>query len=453
MTIHSRPVTGILKGSSIFFIASLITYAIRFATSVIIARTLGPGGKGIYVLVITLGAFLVLFFNFGLNSAITYLTASKSFREKDLFAFAVVAALLWGLIGILVFYPLYNFVLYKTLLVGVSQNYIYLVLALLPANLLISFLISILLGQQYILQYNLVELCRIFANLLLQIISAVLGWGLTGAILAWVISNILALLFALWFTRDNMNIRINHIREIIKPAFSYGARSYVANLFSFFNYRLDSFLVNFFSGAVAVGLYSTGVSVAELLYYVPNAISGALFPKIPRLSPGTASLLTARLCRIVLIVTIPICVIFGVAGIFIIPRIFGVDFKPSVLPFLLLLPGILGISLSKLIAADLSGRGKPQYSMNISIITVILTIFLDVILIPKANISGAAIASTIAYLTSAILYVFWFCIETHTPWMIVIIPNLDDFRLIYRRGTEIAHLAILSASKYFNYSK
>ena len=94
--------------------------------------------------------------------------------------------------------------------------------------------------------------------------------------------------------------------------------------------------------------------------------------------------------------------------------------------------------LSKLIAADLSGRGKPQYSMYISIFTVVLTILLDLLLIPKANIQGAAVASSIAYLASAILYINRFCEEAQLPWDAVIIPRTTDFQLIFFKSRDIA---------------
>jgi O-antigen/teichoic acid export membrane protein len=452
MSTSSRPVTGILKGATIFFIASLLTYVIRFATSIIVARTLGPDGKGVYVLVITLGAFLALFFNFGLNSAITYLTASKTFQEKELFSFAVIAAALWGVVGILIFIPIYNFVLSNSLLSNVNPNYVYLVVGVFPINLLISFITSILLGRQFLLQYNLVEVIRIFSNLALQIVSALAGWGLTGAIFAWAIANLIACGFALWFTRSFFSARVELARRIFKPAFAYGSKSYIANLLTFFNYRLDTFLVNFFSGVAAVGLYSTGVSMAELLYYLPNAISGALFPKVPTITPEAASQLTARLCRIVLLVTIPLCIVFGVIGILLIPWIFGAPFKPSISPFLLLLPGIIGISVSKLIAADLSGRGKPQYAMYISIFTVIMTISLDILLIPRASINGAAIASTSAYLASALLYIIWFSKETSLPWNLIITPERGDFVILYSKSRELLRNTRLIIREKYNRS-
>ena len=64
-------------------------------------------------------------------------------------------------------------------------------------------------------------------------------------------------------------------------------------------------------------------------------------------------------------------------------------------PFPLARPGILGISMSKVISADLSGRGLPQYATWSAAITLIVTIILNILFIPTYEIVGAAISSTI----------------------------------------------------------
>jgi O-antigen/teichoic acid export membrane protein len=224
------------------------------------------------------------------------------------------------------------------------------------------------------------------------------------------------------------------VGRLLRPALQYGVKSYTANLLTFFNYRLDSFLVNAFSGVGAVGLYSTSVSTAEILYYLPNAVSGALFPKVAGMDPETASALTARLARIVLAVLLPAAALFGWAGTWLIPGIFGKPFQSAVQAFLLLLPGIVGIALSKILSADLSGRGKPQYASYTALITLGVTISLDLLLIPRWGINGAAVASSVAYLSSAALSALWFCSTTGTRLRQLLIPTVADVELVIRQA-------------------
>jgi Na+-driven multidrug efflux pump len=93
----------------------------------------------------------------------------------------------------------------------------------------------------------------------------------------------------------------------------------------------------------------------------------------------------------------------------------------------------LGLSISKIITANLGGIGKPQYASYTSIITLGTTIALDMILIPNYSIIGAAIASSVAYLVSAGLLIFWFSMETNIKMSRVIIPRKDDIALIIKR--------------------
>ncbi len=182
--------------------------------------------------------------------------------------------------------------------------------------------------------------------------------------------------------------------------------------------------------------------MAELIWYIPNAVSGALFPKISTLDPKTANQLTSRTCRQVLLITLVSAVGFSLIGPILIPWVYTDKFQGSVPPFLWLLPGIVGMSISKVISADLAGRGKPQYATYTSTITVLGTIILDIALIPAYGIVGAAIASSIVYIASSILSVIWFSKETHTQWRQVVVPTRDDLRFIFFRGLQMATKSI-----------
>ena len=208
------------------------------------------------------------------------------------------ASMLISIVGGISLYLIYEGFLADTFLASIGPTYILFVLILLPFNLVSLFLSSIILGKQQLIAYNLIKnIYRVFSNLLFQIVSALSGAGLPGAILAWFFSNLVAFGATLWFVRKDFHPWRRFPRQMVRPATSYGIKNYLANLFMFFNYRLDTFFVNFYNGPVDVGLYSTGVGVAELIWYIPNAISSALFPKSSSMSKDTSTRLTAQVCR------------------------------------------------------------------------------------------------------------------------------------------------------------
>ncbi|MCI0520227.1 MAG: oligosaccharide flippase family protein, partial [Chloroflexi bacterium] len=263
---------GLLADSAVVFAFSILTFLLRFAISILVARALGAAGKGVYTLTLTTAAFLSLAAGLGLPGAMTYLRASRRFAAAELFTFALISTLLASLAGGALFYVAFRLFLARSLLAGLETFHVLVLLGILPVSLLASFLSSLLLGEQRVLEYNLINLAGVAANLVLQALSAALNQGVPGAILAWCLGHVVSLFLALFYLRRSTGMGLISPVKAARPAVSYGLRSYLASIFTFFNYRLDSYLVNYFSGAAAVGLYSTGVSTAEFLWYIPSAV-------------------------------------------------------------------------------------------------------------------------------------------------------------------------------------
>lgn len=424
--------TGLLTGSFAFLGSSLVIFGLRFVTGAIVARSLGAQGKGVYALFVTTSALLALTMNLGLGGALTYLRARGEFEGRPLGGFALSAALTLALPGAALLSLGYAAGLQVTLLNGLTWPHIILLMFFLPIDLTAAFFNALLLGERKIFAVNFINVTQASANLALQTVSWWLDGGVNGAIWAWLLANVWGCAATLSLCRHNLSSQIGLPGNIRKPALNYGLKSYIANLFSFFNYRLDSYLVNFYAGSNSLGQYSTGVSTAELLWYLPNAVSGALFPKVPGLSGRAAAELTARAARQTLTLLLLAAVPFAVLGAALIPIIYGTEFRPAVTPFLLLLPGIIGMTVSKLLSAGLSGQGKPQYATQTTLVTVLITIGLDVSLIPQLGIAGAALASSAAYLSSALLITFWFCRETGLRWQDVWVARREDLQTLDR---------------------
>jgi O-antigen/teichoic acid export membrane protein len=435
--------TGLLFGSTSIFISTVVIYAARFITSAIVARSLGIEGKGAYALVLTTASLLLLAVNLGLNASITYFAASKKFTSRSLFGFSILSTVVLSAFGSLLFLVIYKLILSNTLLRGLTTGQLWFVIIALPVILLQSMMLNILLGMQKIIIFTSVNISFALLSLVFQIISYILKLGLPGALGSWALANLIETMLLIGLLLWTAGIAFHNVKPIVRTSLAYGIKSYVANLTSFFNYRLDTFLVNYYLGRGDLGLYTTGVSVAEFLWYLPNAISSALFPKVSSLEKTTAHKLTAQATRITLAVIIPAAIVFGVMGAFLIPIIFGESFRPSINPYLWLLPGVISMAVSKVLTANLSGIGKPEYATYTATAGMIATVALDVLLIPRFNIIGAALASSIAYNLIAVILVFWFLRESHMKWSQVIIPTKADWHLV-REKVSVAITRISS---------
>ena len=75
---------------SLNFISQIVNLFTSFGASILLARVLGPEGRGDYILILTSAGFLVQFFTFGIESSITHFIASNKIdRPKLLFSVLV----------------------------------------------------------------------------------------------------------------------------------------------------------------------------------------------------------------------------------------------------------------------------------------------------------------------------------------------------------------------------
>jgi Na+-driven multidrug efflux pump len=97
------------------------------------------------------------------------------------------------------------------------------------------------------------------------------------------------------------------------------------------------------------------------------------------------------------------------------------------IPFIILLPGILFLSLHLIIAAYLGGRNKPHYNLISTGAGLVVVLAGDFFLIKEMGTAGAALVSTLGYTVAFIVSLILFVKETQTSWKEI--ASRDTFRL------------------------
>jgi O-antigen/teichoic acid export membrane protein len=85
------------------------------------------------------------------------------------------------------------------------------------------------------------------------------------------------------------------------------------------------------------------------------------------------------------------------AAPFLCVTLFGEDFRGSIQPLRLLTVGAFGVIALKLLGNALTAQGKPLLESAAIAVAFVLTLVLDIALIPPHGAIGAALASSIAY--------------------------------------------------------
>ena len=92
-------------------------------------------------------------------------------------------------------------------------------------------------------------------------------------------------------------------RRLLVEEIGFGLRLWVGSLARFLNFRTDQILMGFLTTEAALGFYAVAVNVSEVLLYLPSSAATALLPLIARTEPARRGQETLRAFRSVIFVT------------------------------------------------------------------------------------------------------------------------------------------------------
>lgn len=411
---------------SLFFTQIAATVLITLI-SIVNARYLGPSGLGIMSLVVVVLTLLSMFGNLGIGLSNIYFGGKKRYSWEELTTNSLVSALILGsiLIGLGIIYFLY---FSENLIPQTGAEILIIISFIIPFILLINYLQSILLGQYRIREYNITTLLQNLMYLaFISINFLVINGGVRGVIISYaaaVLFTSLLLIFRVKTLR-----RLSFKLNIFKDTINFGVKGYIGTVIQFFNYRIDMLILNMLLGAASVGYYTIAVSLVEALWYFPNAIGTLLLSRTPKLKTEDVNQSTPLISRNAFFITVVLGVVLFVFGKFIILLLFGNKYLPSVEPLWYLIPGIVALSICKVLGNELAGRGKPIINTYISITSLVVNVPLNFLLIPVLGISGSALASTVSYTLSAVLTLVYFSRVSNNKILDLIILKKSDLEL------------------------
>ena len=206
-------------------------------------------------------------------------------------------------------------------------------------------------------------------------------------------------------------------RRLAAEICRYGLRGQVGGMLSLINLRLDVVILGALVGPGTLGVYAVASKYAELLRLPGLAVTYVLYPRLAvrdRAAAGRdVAALMPRAFWLTVLAAIPLA-----AGVPLLPLVYGPEFAGAMLPAYILLFGLIGEGVAGLVSAYLYGVGRPGANSIALGVSVVVTVGLDLALIPHYHAVGAAVASAAAYLTSsAALLVCYFAVRklVHVP--------------------------------------
>ncbi|HNK69653.1 MAG TPA: polysaccharide biosynthesis C-terminal domain-containing protein, partial [Flavobacteriales bacterium] len=185
---------------------------------------------------------------------------------------------------------------------------------------------------------------------------------------------------------------------VMRPFLAFSLMGYLTNMINLVNYRLDIWIVDQFSGTANLGLYAAAVGVGQLFFNIPEPLSRVVQPYLYSSNDDGMMERFRVIARLNFTAVTVLCIFTAIIAPWLLPLMYGPDFSGSVTALRLLLPGIAFCGAYKLLAVVLIQRGLLRFNLYGSVIAALTTVVLDLVLIPAMGITGASIASSIAYL-------------------------------------------------------
>lgn len=427
------------------FGSNMVVGGSGFVVSLILARVLGPEGKGEITAIILWSTVLAYFFSFGFFEGNVYQAARNPQLSARLLAnslsmaLAVIpAAVLVGWIGLPLF--LHSNSNSAVLFAGRVG------LLAIPLLLLQEFSNGLLRGWQLINQYNIVNILQ--KTLFLSgIVVAVLVFSLSlgTAVLIWVLSIVVSSASALVFSARANPLSLKGDWRALYGTFLYGLKSYPGLVSEWVNLRLGQVLIAALFAASSLGVYSVAVSLSESLWLAAFAVAAVVFPVASASGKREAEDLTARAARITLILLVGLAIPIFVFAPWIVEVLLGSQFHESIGLLRILLPGAVAFGVGRVIASGLKATNRPLRASMAQMSALVTAAVLTPVLILTFGILGVAVASSVGYGVYFAMNSYYFLVDSPISVRELAVLSLGDIRAL---KDSFISFAVVKSGRY-----
>lgn len=374
-------------------IAKINIVIFTFIGTIILNRYLGPTLKGEYSYIINYVSIFSLILTFSITKALPYYSKKYGKEIENQFVnFIYLQTVIFILVALIINYFLKSDTILIIMLFSiVSQFYQQISFIAMIKNLNLK---------------NILSLINIFLYtiLLILLFFVVTDNKLEVILYAYLFKIILETILNVWKYKifpNNSGIDIGKFKEIIIFCFF----PTISTLLITFNYKVDIIILELFEDFSELGLYSIGVTLAGMLWILPDAFKDVLFNKTAKDDSIKDIVFSIKFN---IHASIIVLLGFLLVGESFIRIVYGKEFSGANTVVLILFIGNIPMIFFKMINTLYIAIGKQKMAMFILTIAVIINIISNFIFIPRYSIEGAALSSVISYSICGIVFLYSF---------------------------------------------
>ncbi len=424
-------------------IATVLTqipvFVLGVLSGVYSTRILGEDAKGVFSIFQANLQFFVLFFSIGIQTGIVYFISSKKISENKVTGMTLLIILISSVLLALMFIFLHFTDLAGYFMTDRFAGFLYMITLyfMFLFTMINSVLAAFLQAHSKFRIINIVT----FTNGIVNALVFVVLFYCIGANETDPVANFNLILYAtagllvfntlLWsgFYWKEFSFSPSFdfkLRIEMKQFISYNLLIYIGMFINFFNYRLDLWIVNHYTLPADLSYYSLAANICQIILFVSVTVSSVIFPNLSGKSDEERIKTFIRLSRIGFVFFLGLILVAFLLSSWIIPFMYGSEFSGSILPFQILLPGILFSCITQLFSIFLVASNKNIYNILACSAGVIFTVALDFILIPVYGINGAALATLSSYFIIGVVTYGFIKIKLKVPTYNLFLPNKKE---------------------------
>lgn len=408
-------------------LARLVTMVLALVSAMLLARILGPEGRGLFALILLIPDFATTLGLLGFDqSNAVYAGLEPEKRHALAWQSVVIAGVVGGAIALgAILFIVVGAPSLHSIIRGPLWLYI-LPLSIIPGKLLIDYLWAILRGMNHILLLNVVEVGTKVVSLLLVLLFV---WGLRYNVAGAVWADFLVCIGSVVF----MIVLLNRLDAWGRPSFDwalckrsikFALPAHGGNVLALLNYKVDQVIIAFLLPPEQLGFYVIAVGLVERLWILPGSVGNALLPHLTNTKERDPALPSVVARHVTIWLGLGCLILFIFADV-IVRVLFTSSFSASIAPLRWLLPGIFSLGVGKVLVAELSAREKINWVIGAGIAAVLVNIAGNFLLIPRLGILGASLASSVSYTLLSGIIIYYYLQETGVKWTTLVPCRAD----------------------------
>jgi len=389
---------------------------LQFIYFPIITRCLGKINFGIYTIIISVITIAVAFFGFGISTAINKFIAEYAEDDqnsrKKIAVYSLIISLLscFGLIIIGAIYYLFA----VRFLDSTIHPFLPYILVLVSSSVIFENMSALLFGLNLQKISESIRLLLWITNYSIGIVLVIFGFNIKGLLWAYSFAMIIGILVVSYQVHlkigFDVHVSLTEFKSYFYRLVSFGKWVIACLIAAELLYNSDVLMVNYFLGSEQTALYKAALIPTTFVWFVPRIIQMSIIPSFSNYwTNNRVNELTAMSARALRYIYLLVILLAG--GLFVLASQFvvvyyGRSYVQSALPIQILLIGTIGFSVSRIYDPILIASESLKLSFICSGSALVLNVFLNLFLIPKYGIVGAAIGTSTAYATILISKIF-----------------------------------------------